>query len=852
MLLRFPVFVFVLLLTQLQRLYTQETADVTNTTAVDIPAPKRDATRVVLFQPLGRATTNSYMQFRGEIPDLTSVTFCFRARLEYLSLAQSTFISYFPGPEDQLTLFYDWEANEMVLGAYSNSVRATLPETSVKLYTWMSVCLGLDFATNTFAGVIDRAATSGNLTEAERGRKRHVPGGGTLVIAQEQDKEGGLFSIGQMFSGDMAQMRMFSRVLSEEEMLSYVDCGETPEGDVLLASFEDLDEWDILGDVEVALVPDEVLCEKKKREFIVLPEQRTFSEAQKMCEKLSLPMALPESEEENNDLFKLAVNVESLCLSSYSTNVWIGAQGNLETDEWQNLEDGAKLTYDNLDKRYTYITEASRCISQGGSFYPGIWYSTFCSRFKPCTACENAPKSSIRIRGLCRDSRLDREIHVQGLKNQKPMFQGTFYANVFWDNSTWVMTSRRYPDIRARMKIAFIDDYPVGLQRWEVDGDVCPDTEMDLMMTVCGAGSFTCNDGTCVKISQRCDLQVNCDDKSDEHECDRVLLEQKLALDVIIVLQWVDSRLQYFNLQEQQSRNLVQDRTEMWQPRLVITDDTGSQVDFNERRAALVVVKESEPLPDDDTRVKEGGLRWRHGEVTISYQCQFDLRRFPFDEQQCALTFQMGEMESLLVKLRRGEEGVVYKGPKQLPEYKVSQVVMQAISSNATEGQLVTMTLTNLYRYYLGNAYVPSLLLVIICYSTFYFRVEEFGDRIMVSITAMLVLVALFSQTSSTIPRTTYLKYIDVWYMFYIVLDFIMIILLVVINYVRWNVSESNLTARTTVVAPMVDSLMAKSSRGSLKGGRTLPQLLNLGCCVLLPLINFVFTFCYVIISIGY
>lgn len=530
----------------------------------------------------------------------------------------------------------------MVLGAYSNSVRATLPDTSVRLYTWMSVCLGLDFATNTFAGVIDRVATFGNLTEAENGKKRHVPGGGTLVIAQEQDKEGGLFSIGQMFSGDMAQMRMFSRVLSEEEMLSYVNCDETPEGDVLLTSFENLDEWDILGDVEVKLVPDEVLCEKKKREFIVLPEQRTFSEAQKMCEKLSLPMALPESEEENNDLFKLAVNVESLCLSSYSTNVWIGAQGNLEADEWQNLKDGAKLIYDNLDKRYTYITEASRCISQGGSFYPGIWYSTFCSRFKPCTACENAPKSSIRIRGLCRDSRLDREIHVQGLKNQKPMFQGTFYANVFWDNSTWVMTSRRYPDIRAHMKIAFIDDYPVGLQRWEVDGDVCPDTEMNLMMTVCGAGSFTCNDGTCVKISQRCDLQVNCDDKSDEHECDRVylgldyakhipppppkdqdhlnitfdltitavrtlsLLEQKLALDVIIVLQWVDSRLQYFNLQEQQSRNLVQDRTQMWQPRLVITDDTGSQVDFNERRAALVVVKESEPLPDDDTRVKEG------------------------------------------------------------------------------------------------------------------------------------------------------------------------------------------------------------------------------------------------------
>ncbi|XP_047494952.1 uncharacterized protein LOC125043043 [Penaeus chinensis] len=102
--LRFPVFVLVLLLTQLQRLYTEEVTEANNTTDVIIPPPKTDATRAILFQPFGRATTNSYMQFRGEIPDLTSVTFCFRARLEYLSLAQSTFISYFPGPEDQLTL----------------------------------------------------------------------------------------------------------------------------------------------------------------------------------------------------------------------------------------------------------------------------------------------------------------------------------------------------------------------------------------------------------------------------------------------------------------------------------------------------------------------------------------------------------------------------------------------------------------------------------------------------------------------------------------------------------------------------------------------------------------------------
>ncbi|KAK7078617.1 hypothetical protein SK128_010943 [Halocaridina rubra] len=599
--------------------------------------------RIVRFQVSEIATTNSYLIWKGgEVPTMYALTMCLRARLEHFSLAQSTFVSYFPNGEDQLTLFFDWEAHHLVLGAYSNSIRSTIYNATIPLYTWFTFCISIDFDTDSYSAILGPEYSTGELPKSNNeGKDRVIPGGGTLVIAQEQDKPGGLFSIGQMFSGDMADFILFSKVLSEKEMLRYVSCGDTPSSDVV-ASFTSLQGWDVIGETEIAIVNKSVLCDKKEKEFFVFPEQRIFPEAEKMCEKLSLPMALPESEEENQKLFKLAVAVESLCLSSYSTNVWIGAIGDIENEEWLDYNTGSPIIYDNLDKRYRYITEESHCISQGGSFYPAIWYTTFCSRFKPCTACEDAPKSSIKIRGLCRDSRLDRELHVHGLKNQKPMLQGTFYSNVFWNNFTWVMTSRNYPDIRAEMRIAFIDDYPIGLQRWHIEGDVCPDKDMDLMMTVCGEESFTCNDGTCVKISQRCDLKVNCDDKSDEVDCARAqvgldyashipppppkkkdtitvtmdiiitavrnlnLLDQKLSLDVTLVLQWEDSRLKYANLQEQMNRNLIDDKDKLWIPRLVITDDTGSQVDFQERRAALVVIKESDPLPDDDTNVKEG------------------------------------------------------------------------------------------------------------------------------------------------------------------------------------------------------------------------------------------------------
>ena len=42
---------------------------------------------------------------------------------------------------------------------------------------------------------------------------------------------------------------------------------------------------------------------------------------------------------------------------------------------------------------------------------------------------------------------------------------------------------------------------------------------MRLKVTSCGSGSFTCNDGQCVSIDERCNQISNCRDESDEENC---------------------------------------------------------------------------------------------------------------------------------------------------------------------------------------------------------------------------------------------------------------------------------------------------------------------------------------------
>nr|XP_027219226.1 uncharacterized protein LOC113811642 [Penaeus vannamei] len=157
--------------------------------------------------------------------------------------------------------------------------------------------------------------------------------------------------------------------------------------------------------------------------------------------------------------------------------------------------------------------------------------------------------------------------------------------------------------------------------------------------------------------------------------------------------------------------------------------------------------------------------------------------------------------------------------------------------SAGDSGQQLTVRFTNLYRYYLANSYLPSFLLVVISYSTFYFRLEDFNERIMVSITAMLVLVALFSQTSSTILKTTYLKLIDIWYMVCIVVDFVMVMMLALIDFVLHNHSSNRIM------------VMPSSKNGQSRYFPSKAEKLNKIGRVALPLLFLAFLLVYAIIA---
>ena len=61
-------------------------------------------------------------------------------------------------------------------------------------------------------------------------------------------------------------------------------------------------------------------------------------------------------------------------------------------------------------------------------------------------------------------------------------------------------------------------------------------------MTSCSKGEFTCNDGQCIDMEERCDQTTNCLDKSDEENCRMVNMEVGHNLTFLSILSLIPCR----------------------------------------------------------------------------------------------------------------------------------------------------------------------------------------------------------------------------------------------------------------------------------------------------------------------
>merc|ERR1712061_335427 len=159
-------------------------------------------------------------------------------------------------------------------------------------------------------------------------------------------------------------------------------------------------------------------------------------------------------------------------------------------------------------------------------------------------------------------------------------------------------------------------------------------------------------------------------------------------------------------------------------------------------------------------------------EYFIDWTCDYNLLFYPFDTQVCKMTFEVSGGTKDYLRLEPDVDGdfkgVDYLGDRLLLEYTVGEMFLKTVNDTSSKyaSMKVSLSFTRRWFYHGINVFLQSVLLLVVAYMTFYYRVDNFQDRVMVSITCMLVIANVQSSINTMVPKTSYLKMIDYFLMY--------------------------------------------------------------------------------------
>jgi len=127
------------------------------------------------------------------------------------------------------------------------------------------------------------------------------------------------------------------------------------------------------------------------------------------------------------------------------------------------------------------------------------------------------------------------------------------------------------------------------------------------------------------------------------------------------------------------------------------------------------------------------------------------------------MLFAMQGFTKEFIVLQQDNNGVEYLGKRDLLEYEIQDERLFIDNTNEESRAELKIVFRRRIEYHIFGVFIQQKVLISVGFLTYFFEVTNFTDRVMVSLTLMLVIATLSDGIKSTLPATPYLKMIDVW-----------------------------------------------------------------------------------------
>ncbi|RZC39752.1 cys-loop ligand-gated ion channel subunit, partial [Asbolus verrucosus] len=226
-----------------------------------------------------------------------------------------------------------------------------------------------------------------------------------------------------------------------------------------------------------------------------------------------------------------------------------------------------------------------------------------------------------------------------------------------------------------------------------------------------------------------------------------------------------DNRLRYEHLSPHRSSLLGEEllRNKIWVPHIMIRNEKDTTIMGIDGKDVFISIN-----PNGDVVYSY--------RLTATFYCWMNLQKFPFDSQECNLKWNSWTYNSTNLVLHWDKDDPVKLANNlHLTEFLLTGTwteeneVPASFSKGAFVGnfsQLVfRFKLTREVGYYIMDYFLPSILLVVISWVTFWLQADAAPPRVTLGTSTMLAFITLQGGVTKTLPKVSYIKASEIWFL---------------------------------------------------------------------------------------
>ncbi|XP_052794160.1 glycine receptor subunit alpha-2-like [Mya arenaria] len=319
------------------------------------------------------------------------------------------------------------------------------------------------------------------------------------------------------------------------------------------------------------------------------------------------------------------------------------------------------------------------------------------------------------------------------------------------------------------------------------------------------------------------------------------------SMDIFLRQKWEDRRLRYGNTSELpwlELDNKMMDR--VWVP------DTFFP---NEKRARVHDVT----VPNKMMHVYKNGTVLYSTRLSLTLSCSMQLHKYPMDVQTCPV---------LLASYGYTTDNVIYRwdGPHpvrlnnlEMPHFG-AKVADNAFSESCEEsfGENKFACIQGFIQldrkmgYYIVQVFVPSILIVVLSWVSFWVDHDAVPARISLGVLTVLTMTTQSSGALQSLPQVSYVKAIDVWMFTCLIFVFVALVEYSYVNVVARRALKGHSLARDRALKLQPDNIKQGDQTGESVGNiaaRRVDKLSRLLFPVTFLVFNLVFWIYYSLVS---